>query len=72
MISFISSFEIMSVVVSGPKIFFSIAASVSDAAAVNLNGTKMLLAHGLATFFINRKPTDINGPRILQILFFGY
>ena len=50
--SFISSFEIINVVVPDPKIFFWIAASVAYAADVNPNGIKTVLANGLSTFFI--------------------
>ena len=46
MISFNSSFKIINVVVPDPNIFWWIAASVADAAAVNLNGIKTLLAVG--------------------------
>ena len=49
MISFISSLEI-NAVVPDPNIFLGIAASVVDAAAVNPNGIKTLLANGLSTF----------------------
>ena len=66
MISFISSFEIICAVVPDPRIFFLTAASVADAAAVNLNGTKTLLANGVSTFFINGKPAVINGLRKLK------
>ena len=44
------------------------AAYVADTAAVNPNGTKMLLANGVVTFFINGKPADIVGPRKLRNL----
>ena len=40
-----SSFDIISVVVLDPKIFLCIPASVADAAAVNPNGIKTLLAN---------------------------
>ena len=65
--SFISSFEIIKVVVPEPSIFFFfwIPASVSDAAAVNPNGIKTLLANGLITFFIVGNPVFNNGPRSL-------
>ena len=46
-----------------PKIFFWIAAPVADAASVNLNGNKTLLADDISSFFINGKPADINGLR---------
>ena len=42
MISYISSFEIINVVVPDPNIFLWIAAYVATAAAVDLNGIKML------------------------------
>ena len=49
-ISLISSLEIFSVVKPDLNIFLWIAVSVVDAAAVNPNGIKMLLANGLITF----------------------
>ena len=49
-ISFISSLEIINVVVPDPNIFSWIAASVVDATAVNPNGIKTLLADGLRLF----------------------
>ena len=49
--SFISSFEIINVVVPEPCIFFSIPASIAEAAAVIPNGTKTFFAKGIATFF---------------------
>ena len=45
-------------VVSDPKSFFWIAASVADPAPVNHNGTKALLLSSVSTFFINGNPTD--------------
>ena len=56
MISFISSFKIINVVVPYLNNFFWIAAYVADAAAVNLNGIKTLLANSLSTFSIKGKP----------------
>ena len=53
--SFISSFEIISVVIPEPCIFFLIPASI--AAAVISNGAKIFYATGIATF--------INGPATL-------
>ena len=58
MILFISSFKILNVVVCegkskgqpDPNIFLEIVASLDDAAAVNPNGIKTLLANGLSTF----------------------
>ena len=61
----ISFFEIINVV-PGLEIFFWIAASVTDAAAVNPNGTKQILANGVSTFFINGKPTFLNEARKLN------
>ena len=60
--SFISSFEIIKVVVPDPNIFLCIPASAADAAAVNPKGIKTLLANGLITFFINGNPVFSNGP----------
>ena len=37
----------------------------ADAAAVNPNGIKTLLANGLITFFISGDPIFSNGPRSL-------
>ena len=63
MVSCISSFEIISVVIPDPNIFSWIAASVADAAAVNPNGIKTLLANRLSTFPIKCKPVFCNGPK---------
>ena len=53
MMSFISLFDIISVVVfPDPKIFLCIPASAADAAAVNCKGIKILLANGLITFLL--------------------
>ena len=50
-----------------PKMFFSIAVSAAEAAAVHPKGTKTLLANGVSTaHFINGKPAIINGLRILR------
>ena len=50
--SSISSFDIIIVVLfPDPNIFLCIPASAADAAAVNPNGIKTLLANGLITFF---------------------
>ena len=57
--SFISPFDIISIVLlllPDPKIFLCIPASAADAAAVDPQGIKMLLANGLMTFFINDNP----------------
>ena len=59
--SSISLFKSISAVYPDPNIFFGITASVGDVASVNPNSTKMLLANGVSTFFINDKPTEING-----------
>ena len=63
--SSISSFDIISVAVPDPQIYLCIPSSAADAAAVNPNGTKTLLANGLITFVINDSPVFINGPRRL-------
>ena len=44
--SFISLFEITNVVMPDPNFFSLIAASLTDTASVNPNGTKLLLANG--------------------------
>ena len=64
-ISSISSFDVISVAVPGPEIFLCIPASTADAAAVNHDGIKTLLANGLITFFINGNPVFSNRPRSL-------
>ena len=48
--SFISSFEIIKVVVPEPYIFFWIPALIAEAAAVIPNGAKTFFAKGIATF----------------------
>ena len=63
--SFISSFEIIKVVVPDPNIFLCIPASAADAAAVYPKGIKTLLANSLITFFINGNPFFSNGPSYL-------
>ena len=74
MISFISSFEIINIVVCevkskgrpDPNIFLWIAASVADAAAVvDRNGIKTLLGNGFSTFPINGNPVFSNGRKSL-------
>ena len=45
--------------------FLCIPTSAADAAAVNPNGIKTLLANGLIAFFINGNPVFSNGPRTL-------
>ena len=52
--SFISSCEIIKVVVPEPCIFFRIPASIAEETAVIPNGAKTFFAKGIATF--------INGP----------
>ena len=65
MITLIPAFEITNVVMPDQKAFFSIAASTADAAAVNPNGIKTLLANGLSTFLIKDKPVFSNSPKSL-------
>ena len=50
--SFISSFEIIKVVVPDSNIFLCIPASVADAATVNPKEIKTLLTNGLIAFFL--------------------
>ena len=54
MISSISSFDSFEII-SNPKMFFSIAASVADIAAVNSNGINTLLANSLSTLNLKWK-----------------
>ena len=49
------------------KNFIWISASAVDAASVNSNSIKTLLANDVSTFFINGKPTFVNGLRNLSI-----
>ena len=49
--SYISSFNIISVAVPEPKIILWFLASAADATEVNPNRIKTLLANGLITFF---------------------
>ena len=65
MISFISSLEIINVVVPDQSIFLSIVASVTDAATVNPDGIETLLANGLSTFPIKGNSVFGNGPKSL-------
>ena len=55
MVLFISSFEIINVIIPDPKTFFPIAATVADTAAVNCNGIKTVLVSGLSEFFTKGK-----------------
>ena len=69
MISFISTFEIINVVILGPKIFFLKSVSVIVAAAVNPNGIKTLLANSVSTFFLKGKPVLVMDLKVyLKIL----
>ena len=56
MTSFTFSLDIINVVLPDPNNFLWIAVSVSDAAAVNPNEIKRLLAGGLSKFFIKGHP----------------
>ena len=58
-ISFISSFEIIKVVAPEPWIFFYIASSIANAAAVIPNRAKIFFANETATF-INGTTTVLN------------
>ena len=60
-VSFISSFEIINVVIADPNVFLWIAAFFTDTAAVNHTGIKTLLANSLSTFFIKGNPVFSNG-----------
>ena len=58
MISSISSFENINVVMIDPKVFFWIAAFIADAVGVNPRGTRTLLAKSLSTFLINGETAE--------------
>ena len=64
--SFISAFEMIKVVVPDPNICLCIPASAAVAAAVNPKGIKKLLANGLITFFINGGPVLVMDQLIYQ------
>ena len=55
----------MNIVVPDPNIFWRIPASVADAATVNTNGIKMLLAKGLSKFPVKGHPVFIKDPKRL-------
>ena len=63
--SFVSSFDIISAVVPEPKVFLCIPESSADAAAVDVNEIKTLLANGLTILYINGNPVFNNEPRSL-------
>ena len=63
MISFISLFEIINVVVLDRNIFLWTDASLADTAAVTPNCIKMRLSNGLSTFPIKGNPVFSNGPK---------
>ena len=65
MILFTSLLEIINVVVPNQNIFWRIAVSVADVAAVNPNLIKTLLANALSTFFIRAKPVFSNGSKCI-------
>ena len=60
-----SAIALIVILVSEPMTFLCIPVSAADAAAVNPNGIKILLANGLSIFFISAKPGFNNGPRSL-------
>ena len=63
-ISLISSFEIVNVLLPGPNVFLWLAASVA-ATSVNSNGIKTFLAYGFKTFFLKGNPVFSNDPKSL-------
>ena len=64
--SSMSLFKIINAVLPDSKNLFRIVAFVPDVAIVNPNGTRKLFANDVRIFFINGKPTDINGLRKLR------
>ena len=67
-----SAFEIVNVVVPDLWILFLIAASVADAAAVNPNGIKTLLADSLSMSFTNVKPVFCNVQEVYKEILLVY
>ena len=65
MVSSISSFTIINVIVPEPIIILWVPSSASYAAVVNPNGMKTLLVHSLSTFSISCRLVFSNDPRIL-------
>ena len=67
MISFISSLEIINVVLPHPNIFLwrDTSAANPDAAVVNPNGIKTLLSNRLSIFHVKSNPVFSNGPKSL-------
>ena len=63
--SLISSFYAISVVIRYPNIFSWFPALSADVAGVNPNGTNTLVVDSVCRFFINGRPTFMNGPRSL-------
>ena len=69
MISFISSLEIINLVILDPNILLWISVFVVNAATVNPNGIKTLLANALIAFPIKGNLAFSNGPKsLLRIL----
>ena len=67
MISPISSFEIVNIVIPDPKISLCIPVSAADDVAVNPKGIKILLANSLSKFFVKNKPVFCVDPTSLPI-----
>ena len=63
MILSISSFEVINFVITDPILFFRLAPSVANDAAINPNSIKTLLANVLSIFFIKDKLVFSNGPK---------
>ena len=68
--TFISSFEIIKIVVPEPRIFFLIPTSIAEAAAVILNGTKAFLLKELQLSLIDLLISVIMILKIPQIELF--
>ena len=64
-VTVIAKWDVTNVVLPDSNIFLWIATSVADAAAVNPNAFKTLLANGLSIFLINGNPNFIIGPKSL-------
>ena len=63
--SLISSFDVISIVIPDPKMFFWIAASVPDTVGIKPYGVKALLTNVYRAHFIKGRPVFSNTPKNL-------
>ena len=65
--SLISSFDVISIVIPDPKMFFWIAASVPDTVGIEPNCIKTLLTNVYRAPFIKGRPVFSNTPKTLLV-----